>query len=144
MATTETQAPTTATTERTELFIGGRWVPSGGSGTIEVINPATEEVIGHVPEGTAQDVDAAVTAARAAFETWSQTSPDERAAALMAVAAGLQQRSEEIATLIARELGMPIGFSVMIQAGLPAMDVGSVPALMEEIRWEEEIGNSLV
>src|SRR3954452_17163765 len=145
MATTEQQAlAATTNTERTELFIGGKWVPSTGSNTIEVINPATEEVMGHVPEGTKEDVDAAVAAAQEAFVSWSQTSPDERAALLMAVAQLLQQRSEEIAALISREMGMPMTLSVMIQAGLPAMDVGSIPGLMEEIRWEEEIGNSLV
>ena len=55
-----------------QLYIGGEWVEPAGDGTIEVVNPATEEVIGRVPEGTAEDVDRAVAAARTAFETWSQ------------------------------------------------------------------------
>ena len=58
---------------RDRIYIGGEWVASSGSGTIEVINATTEEVMGSVPEGTAQDVDRAVAAARAAFESWSQT-----------------------------------------------------------------------
>ena len=54
------------------LFINGKWVPSGGTGTHEVTDAATEEVIATIPEGNAADVDAAVSAARAAFPAWSE------------------------------------------------------------------------
>ena len=67
---------------RDKLFIGGEWVEPAGDGTIEVVNPTTEEVIGRVPEGTAEDADRAVQAARAAFDSWSQTPAEERAAPL--------------------------------------------------------------
>src|SRR5437588_843772 len=62
----------TETLERTTFFIGGEWTSPAGEGTIEVIDPTTEEVIGRVPEGTPEDVDRAVAAARQAFEVWSQ------------------------------------------------------------------------
>ena len=71
---------TTQTLTRDKLYIGGEWVDPAGAGTIDVINPTTEEVIGSVPEGTAEDADRAVLAARAAFDGWSQTSVYERAA----------------------------------------------------------------
>ena len=70
-------------------YIGGAWVPSTGDKTIDVIDPATEEVIGQVPEGTAADVDAAVAAARDAFETWSTTPVDIRAKYLRDIGAAL-------------------------------------------------------
>ena len=62
----------TETLERTGFFIGGEWTSPAGEGTIEVIDPTTEEIIGHVPEGTPEDVDRAVAAARKAFDVWSQ------------------------------------------------------------------------
>ena len=57
---------------RDQLYIGGEWVEPAGEGSIEVVNPTTEEVIGRIPEGTAEDADRAVRAARAAFDSWSQ------------------------------------------------------------------------
>jgi len=127
-----------------EIFIGGEWLQSSGSETIEVINSTTEEVMGSIPAGTAEDVDAAVGAARDAFDSWSQTSREERAGYLAAIAAGLGERSEEIAATIAQELGMPLTLSRIIQAGLPIAQFAAMPKLMEEVTWEEEIGNSRV
>src|SRR5690242_15445416 len=130
--------------ERDQLFIGGEWTAPTGSGTIEVVNASTEEVMGRIPEGTAEDVDKAVAAARAAFDGWSQVDPVDRAELCAAVAVRLQDRAEEIAALISQELGMPIALSAAIQAGLPAMTFGSQPELVQQITWEEKIGNSLV
>ena len=70
---------------RDRLYIGGEWVEPAGAGTIEVVDSTTEEVMGRVPEGTAEDVDRAVAVARAAFEVWSQSSLEERAAACAAI-----------------------------------------------------------
>jgi len=129
---------------RDRLYVGGEWGAPSGTSTIEVVGAATEEVIGRIPEGTAEDVDRAVSAARQAFASWSQTSVEERAVLLEAVAEKLAARGEEIAALISQEVGMPIGLSMMIQAGLPAMDFASMPLLMPEVAWEEETGNSLI
>jgi acyl-CoA reductase-like NAD-dependent aldehyde dehydrogenase len=68
----------------------------------------------------------------------------ERANLLRAIAAGLAARSDEIAETVSQELGMPIGLSKAIQAGLPTMTFTSVPELLEEVVWQQEIGNSLV
>src|ERR671919_459097 len=135
---------TTSTSTRDKLYMGGEWVPPAGQGTIEVVNPTTEEVIGRIPEGTPEDADRAVRAARAAFESWSRTSPYERAGYCAAIGARLDERGDELAALITSELGMPIGLSRMIQAGLPALTFASMPELAEEIAWEEEVGNSLI
>jgi aldehyde dehydrogenase (NAD+) len=129
---------------RDKVLIGGEWVDSTGSETIEVVNSTTEEVMGTIPAGTAEDADRAVRAARAAFESWSRTSREERAGYLAAIAAGLGERSEEIAATIAQELGMPLKLSQIIQAGLPTGQFAAMPQLMEEVAWEEEIGNSRV
>jgi len=129
---------------RDKLYIGGEWVDPAGDGTIEVVNSSTEEVMGSIPEGTPEDADRAVAAAREAFDAWSRTSREERAGYLEAIAGGLGERAEEIAATIAQELGMPIKLSQQIQAGLPTMSFASMPGLMEQVAWEEEVGNSLI
>jgi aldehyde dehydrogenase (NAD+) len=134
----------TATIDRAELFIGGEWVAPAGAGRIEVLDPTTERVIGSVPEGTAEDVDRAVAAAREAFDGWSQLAPEDRAEACAAIGNALYARQQEIAELISREMGMPLAQSVMIQASLPVMSFLTQPQLVSELAWEEQIGNSLV
>ncbi|MEZ5183486.1 MAG: aldehyde dehydrogenase family protein [Acidimicrobiales bacterium] len=127
-----------------QLYLDGRWVDPIGTGTIDVINASTEEVMGRIPEGVAADVDRAVDAAAAAFDAWSSTSPAERAAFVQAISDGIAARSEEIATTICGEVGMPIFLSKAIQAGLPQAIAASYPAIVDEFAWEEEVGNSLV
>ncbi len=129
---------------RDKVFIGGEWVEPEGTETIDVVNATTEEVMGTIPACTPGDADRAVRAARDAFDSWSQTSREKRAAYLEAIAAGLGERSDEIAATIAQELGMPLKLSRLIQAGLPTGQFAAMPKLMEEIAWEEEIGNSRV
>src|SRR5215217_9143020 len=129
---------------RDKVFIGGEWVEPQGTETLEVVNSSTEETMGTIPACTAADADRAVIAAREAFEPWSQTPREERAGYLSAIAAGLGERADEIAATIAQELGMPLKLSRMIQAGLPIGQFAAMPGLMEDVRWEEEIGNSRV
>jgi acyl-CoA reductase-like NAD-dependent aldehyde dehydrogenase len=129
---------------RDKLYINGAWVPSTGKGTIDVINPTTEEIIGRIPEGTAEDIDKAVAAARAAFETWSQTPIEERVKFIQAISAQLAARQDAIAETISKEVGMPLMFSKMIQAGAPMMTFMSIPGIVAETKFEETIGNSLV
>jgi acyl-CoA reductase-like NAD-dependent aldehyde dehydrogenase len=130
---------------RTEaFFINGQWAKPAGSETIEVVNPATEQVVATVPAGTPADVDAAVAAARAAFGGWSGTAAPDRAKMLGALAEGLTARHEAIAQLISSEMGAPIGFSRIVQAGLPIAVLRSYVELLGEFAFEERIGNSLV
>jgi len=129
---------------RDRVFIGGEWVESTGSEALEVVNSTTEETIATIPEGTPADADRAVRAARDAFDSWSQTGREERAGYLKAIAAGLEERSEEIAATISQELGMPLKLSEIIQAGMPKVHFASMPELIEQVAWEEEIGNSRV
>src|SRR3954469_7717856 len=129
---------------RDKLYIGGEWVDPASEETIEIVNPTTEEVIGRIPAGTPEDVDKAVAAARKAFETWSQTPIEVRAETCAGIAAKLAERGDELAALIATELGMPLTLSKMIQAGLPTMSFGSMAEQIEKVEWEEEVGNSLI
>jgi aldehyde dehydrogenase (NAD+) len=126
------------------IFIGGEWVEPSGADPIEVVNPTTEEVMGTIPGCSPADVDRAVTAARGAFDGWSQAPREERARFIAAIAEGLQGRAEEIMATITQELGMPLKLSGIIQVGLPASQFAAMPKLMEEVAWEEEIGNSRV
>lgn len=129
---------------RDKVFIGGEWVGPRGSETIDVVNSTTEETMATIPACSPEDADRAVRAARDAFDSWAQTPREERAGYLEAIAAGLGERSDEIAATISQELGMPLKLSKIIQAGLPTGQFAAMPKLMEEVAWEEEIGNSRV
>jgi acyl-CoA reductase-like NAD-dependent aldehyde dehydrogenase len=130
--------------DRDKVYIDGAWVASTGKGTIDVVNSTTEEVMGRIPAGTAEDVDKAVQAARKAFETWSTTSVEERAKYLTRITEGLQARMDDIATLVSQEVGMPKSLSLLVQAGLPLMDFQNTATLINEVQFEEQVGNSLV
>ncbi len=127
-----------------QLYINGQWVPSNGTGTLSVTDSATEEVIATIPDGTADDVNAAVAAAKAAFPAWSATSKEERAGWLMKIHAGLEARTQEIAETIAKEVGMPLMLSNLIQAGLPKANFAIAAQLLGSYEFETQVGNSLV
>ena len=127
-----------------KLYVNGEWIEPAGSNLLEVINSTTEEVMGRIPEGTPEDVNRAVAAARAAFDSWSATSIEERAGFLQRVSEGLAARQEEIGAIIASEVGMPLPLATAVQAGLPARVCGSYAKLLGEYKFEEQIGNSLV
>ena len=129
---------------REKLYTNGEWVEPAGGGMLDVINSTTEEVMGRVPEGTAEDINRAVAAARRAFDSWSATSAAERAGFLQKISAGLVARQNEIAAIIASEVGMPLPLATMVQAGMPAMVMGSYAKLLGDYSFEEQIGNSLV
>lgn len=130
-------------TTPTDHWIGGEWRPGSGK-SIEVVNPATEEVIAAVPEGTAADVDAAVAAAQQAFPGWAAREPAERAAAVRRISEGIAARRDEIAASITAEVGVPTSFATKVQASLPAATSAGVADVAESFAWSEEIGNSLV
>ncbi|MFK8845725.1 aldehyde dehydrogenase family protein [Streptomyces sp. Ac-502] len=126
------------------MYIDGSWRPAAGPDTIEVVNPADERVIATVPAGTAQDVDIAVRAARAALPGWARTAPAERAARLTALRDQLAGRAQEIAETITAELGAPLAFSKAVQAAVPVMVAGSYAELAATYAFEEKIGTSTV
>jgi aldehyde dehydrogenase (NAD+) len=127
-----------------KLYISGAWTSPESSETIDVIDSVTEEVMATVPAGTAADVDGAVAAAKAAFETWSSTPAEERAKYLSRIGDALAGRMDEIATTISKETGMAKWLSQLVQVGLPINSFKSAAALAENYVFEEQIGNSLV
>jgi acyl-CoA reductase-like NAD-dependent aldehyde dehydrogenase len=129
---------------RDRFFIGGAWVAPSGKETIDVHNAGTGEVMGRVPLGDDKDVERAVAAARGAFEAWSSTASAERAAYLEKISANLKARADELARLIAQEVGMPVKLSARIQAGLPIANFANYAKLAREFKFEERVGNSLV
>jgi aldehyde dehydrogenase (NAD+) len=127
-----------------KLFIDGAWVPALGSGTIEVVNSSSEEVMATIPSGNAEDVNRAVTAAKTAFQTWSETSVEERAKYVGRIAEGLMARMDEIATVVSQEVGMPKSLSSLVQVGLPLASFQNAAQGIQEVQLEEQLGNSVV
>ncbi|MFF8675501.1 aldehyde dehydrogenase family protein [Streptomyces sp. NPDC015242] len=126
------------------MYIQGAWRPAAGQDVIEVVNPVDEQVIGTVPAGTAEDVDAAVRAARDALPGWAATPPAERAARLSALRDLLAARADEIAGTVTAELGSPLKFSQAVHAAVPIAVAGSYAELAATYAFEEKVGNSVV
>jgi aldehyde dehydrogenase (NAD+) len=126
--------------EHDRLFIGGEWVAPAGTGTIEVVSPHTEEVIGRVPDGTPEDMDRAVAAARTAFDEgpWPRMDPAERAAIVARFAELYAERIPELSELITVEMGAPISFSQLGQTGQTQAVWSYYADLGKEFIWEEE------
>jgi betaine-aldehyde dehydrogenase len=129
---------------RDRLFIDGAWVAPSGKQTIDVHDAGSGEVMGRVPLGDEKDVERAVAAARAALEGWSSTSADSRSQLLEKISSGLKARADEIAKLIAQEVGMPVKLSARIQAGLPIANFANYAKILRDFKFEDRIGNSLV
>ena len=126
------------------FYINGGWIAPSTTTTLDIINPATGEILGRIPAGAAADADRAVAAARGAFEAWATTPVAVRTAYLGKIHQGLAARAEEIASTISSEVGMPIKLSRRIQAGLPLAVLDSYVKLADGYSFEERIGNSLV
>ena len=91
-----------------QQFIGGKWVDSASGETLAVENPADGSVVAHVPASGQEDVDRAVDAAEAAFETWSLTTPQTRSLALLKIADILDEHADELGRLESSQTGKPI------------------------------------
>jgi acyl-CoA reductase-like NAD-dependent aldehyde dehydrogenase len=129
---------------RKQLYIGGQWSAPQNDGDIAVVDSRTEEVMGTVPRGGAAEVEQSVDAARSAFAAWSTTSVPERVDALRAIAAGLAARTKELAEMMSREVGTPIGTSERVQVGLAADVFRSIADILADLPLETRIGTSLL
>lgn len=126
-------------------YYGGNWQKPATGDTIDVISSATEEAIGRVPRGTAEDVDRAVKAARKAFDTsWSLTTAEERASWLEKLSAAMKARVPQIAEAIAHEVGTAIGYATKVQVEFPVSMIAMNAKFLREHTLEEELGNSLI
>jgi acyl-CoA reductase-like NAD-dependent aldehyde dehydrogenase len=132
------------TATQTHLYIDGEWRPASGTADLPVTDCFTEETFAHYRCASHADVDAAVQAAGAAFPGWAATPLQERAASVRRVAAALRERSDAIAQMISREVGMPARLSARIQAGAPIAAWEMYADLATGLAWERRIGHSLV
>ena len=127
-----------------KFYINGQWVEPIGKGSSEVINPANGEISARVPYGNAEDVDAAVWAARNAFDSWSQTSAAERADFLRKIALEGEKRNAELTQTIIDELGMPIQNAAAYQVDPLAIICESFADKARQMEEHREVGNSII
>jgi len=128
----------------TDQYIGGKWIPSTSTETVDVLNPATEEVIAVIPGGGAADIDAAVAAARSAARAWGARHKDYRLEFLGRLVAKLAEAQPEIVETVVAELGCPVGFATAVQAALPLGVAESYLRILADYEFEEQVGNSTV
>ena len=126
--------------EYLKFYINGAWVDPAVPATIDVINPATEEVYSKISAGSAADVDKAVAAARAAFPAFSQTSKAERVKLLGRILEVYSKRIEDIAQAVSSEMGAPIGLARSAQAGTGQAHLMSTLKALEAMEFEEQRG----
>ena len=131
------------TTAYNKFYINGEWVEHDRS-LLDVVNPATEEVFATIAMGTAEDVDAAAQAARAAFPAWSATSVEQRKEALSNIISGMKARSEEIAQAISNEMGAPMGLSKTAQFGAGLGHFMTALNILENYQFEEIRGTTKI
>jgi aldehyde dehydrogenase (NAD+) len=130
--------------EYLKFYIGGQWVEPAGTDTFEVVNPATEAVVGTVAAGSAADVDRAVAAAREAFGAWSTTTVKERLDVLGAIQQAYTARSADLGAALIEELGAPAYLANGFQVGLGAGHLATAIAALENFTFEEQRGASLI
>lgn len=126
------------------FYINGKWVKPDGRPTLDVINPATEKPFTRISMGSAADVDAAASAARAAFPAWSQTSREERLAILDKILAGIKARAEDLAQAISQEMGAPIGFARTAQVGTGIAHFATARQILSTYEFEETRGTTQI
>lgn len=126
------------------LYIDGTWVEPLGSASIELINPATEKAVGRVSLGGPADVDRAVTAAKAAFATYSESSKAERIALLEKVIACYQARLDDLAQTISLEMGAPMSLATSAQAPMGLTQLNAALDILKDYEFRRTAGNTLI
>ncbi|MGA2696099.1 MAG: aldehyde dehydrogenase family protein [Terriglobales bacterium] len=130
--------------ESRQFYIGGKWVDPVAGRDLAVINPANEEPLATISLGNAADVDRAVTAARKAFDSFSETSVDERKQLLQRVITVYQSKIEQMAETMSREMGCPISLSRAAQAPSGAAHLMEIVKVLERFQFEERNGSTLM
>ncbi len=130
--------------EKLQFYVDGQWVDPIEPRTLDVVNPATEEVYGRISIGSAADVDVAVAAANRAFETFSQTCRDERIDLLQAILDVFVRRADEVAEAIMDEMGAPWGLAKYAQAASGTQHIGAALEALKNYEFAENIGTAKV
>jgi aldehyde dehydrogenase (NAD+) len=127
------------THDRDAFYIDGGWAAPATSDVLEVVSPHSEEVVARVPEGSPADIDAAVSAARTAFDSgpWPRMSPQERIDVVQAFSGLYAGKMGEMADLITLEMGSPTSFAQLAQSPAPWMQIEAFLAIAREFPWEE-------
>ena len=125
-----------------QFYINGEWVDPVDPKHLDVINPATEETIGKIAMGNSKDVDKAVAAAKEAFDSFSQTSKEERLALMGKILEVYQSRYDEIAETISSEMGAPLWLSKAAQAATGAGHFGTFMEVLKNYSFEEDKGTT--
>ena len=130
--------------EHLQFYIDGRWVDPVKPAALDVIDPSTEEVIGRISLGSAEDVDHAARAARAAFASYSQTTKEERLALLQKIVAVYMTRYEELARTISQEMGAPLWLAKAAQAATGVGHLNQTIAVLKDYAFQEQHGTTLI
>jgi aldehyde dehydrogenase (NAD+) len=127
-----------------QFYIDGQWVDPVVPQTVSVVNPATEQVSGQIALGSKADVDRAVNAARKAFNSWSQTTREQRLALLNRILVEYQKRAGDLAAAITEEMGAPKGLANGFQVGLGVGHLTTAIEVLKNFRFEEQRGATLI
>ena len=127
--------------DKLQFYINGAWVESDSSERIEVINPANEEIVGHVTAGTAADIDKAVQAANEAFKTYQDTSKDDRIEILNNIITEYENRYDDFVQTITEEMGAPIWLSEKAQASTGIKNLHETLDALKEYQFEKKEGD---
>ena len=128
-----------------QFYINGKWVdPVEGVNSFDVLNPSNEEVIGQISLGSAKDVDNAVEAAKNAFDSFSQTSVEERLGLLGKIVEIYQSRYDEIAETISQEMGAPLSLSKAAQAATGLGHFAQAMEILKGFKWENKQGKTII
>jgi aldehyde dehydrogenase (NAD+) len=130
--------------EKLQFYIDGQWVDPVEPRTLDVVNPATEEVYGRISLGSAADVDKAVEAAKRAFDSYSQTSREERIDLLQAILDEFGRRYDDVATAIMDEMGAPWSLAKNAQAASGPQHIKAALKALKSYDFEERIGTTNV
>ena len=130
--------------EKLQFYIDGLWVDPAEPRTMDVVNPATEEVYGRISIGSAADVDRAVAAASRAFETFSITSRQERIELLQSILEVFVRRADEVAEAIMDEMGAPWGLAKYAQAASGTQHISAALKALQNYQFEEQIGSTMI
>ena len=130
--------------DKLDFYINGQWVQSESSETIEVINPANENVIGHVTAGTKEDVDRAVIAASEAFKTFQYSSKDDRIELLNNIISEYENRYQDFVDTITEEMGAPIWLSSAAQAKTGIKNLNETLDALKEYEFEKAEGDYIL
>ncbi len=129
---------------RTNFYINGEWVAPTTSELLDVINPATEQSIGQIAMGGVEDINKAVAAAKTAFDSFSQTTKEERIALLEAIIAKYSERLGDVAAVISEEMGAPVNLANKAQAPAGLGHLMTTLEVLKTYEFEQDLGTSRI